>query len=298
MPKSTYIQRYLLLISKIRSAKYISLDDLVDYIQQEMSSYYQTIVSKRTIQRDLRDIRDFDISIEYSKSHNGYYIPEDEEQYSRLEKIFEPFNFLGTLPDFVFVEKTNPNGTEHLHTLIQAIKESRIIDFFYLKYDNSFSHERKVMPYALKEFKKRWYLLAVEIDGDPKEKGLIKTWGLDRIYKLSDTYAKFEKDKRIDINKEFANSFGIYSDRDKVAEEVILSFPPQSGRYNNSFPLHESQEALINNSEEFRIRLFVKITYDFLMELLSQSEFLQVIKPLHLKEKLNEIHQKAIEMNR
>jgi predicted DNA-binding transcriptional regulator YafY len=297
MSKLRYIQRYLLIISKIRSEKYISLEELVDFVQKEMSSYYQADVSRRTIQRDLKDIRDFDISIEYSKMYNGYYIPEDEEQYSILERVFEPFNFLGSLPDFVFTEKRKPNGTEHLHLLIQAIRESRIVNFFYLKYDNSLSHVRKVMPYALKEFKKRWYLLAVEIDGDPKERGMIKTWGLDRICNLKDTKIKFEKDCNLDLNAEFLNSFGIYSDKDKETEEVILSFPPVSGRYNDAFPLHDSQEVLINDKKEFRIKLYIKITYDFIMELLSQSEFVKVITPLHLRKKLNEIHRKAIEIN-
>jgi predicted DNA-binding transcriptional regulator YafY len=68
------------------------------------------------------------------------------------------------------------------------------------------------------------------------------------------------------------------------------------GKYNESFPLHESQETLIDDENEFRIRLRVKITYDFIMELLSQSQSMKVIAPEHLKDKLVEIHREA--MNR
>ena len=90
--------------------------------------------------------------------------------------------------------------------------------------------------------------------------------------------------------------FGIHSDEDKYVEEVILSFTPTSGKYNEALPLHDSQETLIDNENEFRIKVAVKITHDFIMELLSQSENMKVIAPLHLKETLIKIHEKAIDL--
>jgi predicted DNA-binding transcriptional regulator YafY len=195
----------------------------------------------------------------------------------------------------VFREKRKSKGSEHLLSLIYAIKNRLITTFFYLKYDNTVSHVRKVEPYALKEFKGRWYLLAPEIDGKLEERGMIKTWGLDRIKNLNITPKGFNKNSRINIEDEFKNSFGIFSDKDKKVEEVILSFTPMGGKYNESFPLHESQETLIDNDEEFRIKLKVKLTYDFIMELLSQSEKMKVIAPVHLRDALIDIHKRAIE---
>ena len=60
--------------------------------------------------------------------------------------------------------------------------------------------------------------------------------------------------------------------------------------------LHESQVTSIDNEVEFRIKLNVKITYDFIMELLSQSGNMKIIAPNHLKEKMIDIHKKAIEL--
>jgi len=303
MSKVGYIQRYSFIIRKIRSEKYVSLEKLTNFVEESIAYYGDTEIgtSQRTILRDIKDIRDyFDIGIGYSKANNGYYISEDVE--SNLERILEPFDLLGSLyadkklPSFVFTEKRKSKGTEHLFSLIHAIENSFITEFFYLKYDNSFSHVRKVEPYALKEFKGRWYLLAPEIDGKLEERGMIKTWGLDRIKKLDISHKRFNKKAHIDIEKEFKNSFGIFSDRDKRAEEVILSFTPMGGKYNESFPLHESQETLIDNDKEFRIKLNVKITYDFIMELLSQSENMKVIAPIHLREALIDLHKKAIKL--
>ena len=62
------------------------------------------------------------------------------------------------------------------------------------------------------------------------------------------------------------------------------------------YALKESQETLIDDDREFRIRLKVKITYDFIMEILSQSQNMKVIAPVHLKNKVIEIHREAIKM--
>ena len=279
------------------------MEELIDFVKNQVAYFDDRGdigISKSTIRRDLREIRDnFYIEIKYSKAENGYYIPEAEYGLSDFEELCEQLDLLGVfadkkIPNFVFIEKRKTKGTEHLLPLIHAIKNRLVTDFFYLKYDNSYSHTRKVEPYALKKFKDRWYLLAVEIDGKLSERGMIKTWGLDRITNPRITSKIFNRNAAINIEDEFKNSFGIYSDKDKEVEEVILSFTPQGGKYNESFPLHESQKTLIDNEQEFRIKLDVKITYDFIMELLSQSENMKVIAPTHLKDTLIEIHRKAI----
>ena len=305
--KIGYLQRYLIIIQQVRRNKYISMNELINTVQYNISLYddrEKIGISERTIRRDLKEIRDeLGLSIRYSKAENGYYIDESEDDgESYIERMLEPLNLLGAwymdknLPNFLFAEKRKSKGMENLTPLIYAIKNSMITEFLYLKYDNSSQHTRKVEPYALKEFKGRWYLLAMEIGGRIEEKGCIKTWGLDRIQDLYVTHNRFWKKPEFDVEKEFTDAFGIFSDRDKEAEEVILSFTPMGGKYNESFPLHESQETLIDNEHEFRIRLRVKLTYDFIMELLSQSDNMKVIAPLHLKDKLIDIHNEAIKM--
>ena len=304
--KVGYLQRYLIIIEQVRRNKYISMDELVDVVRGKIASYVdpgRVGLSKRSIQRDIKEIKEnLNISIKYSKAENGYYIPVDDDAQSNFEMMAEQLNLLGTLyldknlTSFVFPEKRKPKGMEHLPLLIDAIKNSWITEFFYIKYDNSSQHTRQIEPYALKEFKGRWYLLAMEIDGRPEERGSIKTWGIDRIQNLVVTKNKFWKKPEYDIEKEFADSFGIFSDKDKDVEEVILSFSPVGGKYNESFPLHESQETLIDDDREFRIRLRVKLTYDFIMELLSQSQNMKVLAPAHLRDELIEIHKNAIKM--
>lgn len=304
MSRIGLIHRYLIVIQVISRNKYINMEQLEREVTSRVDYYNNTGtvgISDRTIYRDIKNIREeLGIDIIYSKKENGYYIQEKELEQSDFDRLLEPFDILGSLyadkklPDFVFVEKLRSKGTEHLLSLVHAIERGLIIEFHYLKFNNTSSHTRRVEPYALKEFKGRWYLLAIEIGGRLEELGKIKTWGLDRIQNLYITNSRFKKNARIDIEKEFEDAFGIFADREKGAEEVILSFSSVGCKYNETLPLHKSQEVLIENEKELRVRLNVKLTYDFVMELLSQSEYVTVIKPNHLKKMLINIHEKAL----
>lgn len=305
MSKVGYIQRYLLIIRHIRSHRYISMEELCACVENDLGLYDDSEsigTSSRTIKRDLQEIRKYlGISIDYSKANNGYYIPEDEDQQSDLERVLEPFDLLSSLyaenmlPGFVFPEKRQHKGTEHLYPLIHAIKRSCIVEILYAKFDDTAPQLRVVEPYGLKEYHGRWYLLAKEVHGRIEEAGEIKTWGLDRISHITISSDRFPRDRDVDVETEYQNCIGIYSDKDKPVEEVILSFPPMGGRYHVAHPLHESQEVILANDQEYRIRLQVRITYDFMMELLSQTQDVTVLAPQHLKNELICIYEQAIQ---
>ena len=205
--KVGYLQRYLFIIQRVRRKKYISMDELIDAVKKRIAFGDSVGVSKSTIRRDLKEIRDkFYVEINYSKANNGYYISEDEGL-ADIEMMLEPLNLLSVLyldkklPDFVLTEKRQSRGMEHLPSLIHAIKNSLVTEFFYLKYDRSLQRTRRVEPYALKEFKGRWYLLAVEINGRLEDEGNIKTWGLDRIRDLYVIGNRFWTKYNDDIHK-------------------------------------------------------------------------------------------------
>ena len=63
---------------------------------------------------------------------------------------------------------------------------------------------------------------------------------------------------------------------------IILSFDPVQGKYIKTLPLHEPQELLQDDDEEYRIKLKLYITHDLIMELLSYGSDMNVIKPARL----------------
>lgn len=303
--KIGYLQRWMLIIDKISSCPYISKEELIRVVENEAALYdgagdIGTGIS--TIERDLREIREspyMDISIEYCRRNKGYYIPQNEKSLSKLDRLFELSSLLsfGSLKNVVFIESRDSRGLEYRFTLVSAIRNTKEIVIEYRKFDEwSRGFTRRLQPYALKEFRNRWYLLAIEANGEPGNENCIKTYGLDRIEKLTVTDRKFRKDETLNPNEGFEHCFGIITDKSLEPERVVLSFNTLDGKYHEACPLHKSQKVLVSNEKEVRIELTVKLTFDFIIELLTQSHGMRVIEPLSLKEKLIDIHRDAIEL--
>lgn len=306
MSKLGYIQRYIQIIRIVGSHPYIALNELVERVVDAMLQYDDTGsvgVSERTIKRDISDIRSgLGVSIDYSRSRNGYYIPEDEECLSDLAVVLDRLDLVTSLrarqelSSIIYTEKRKARGTEYLNPLIGAIKRHSVVGFTYVKFDGSEPRRRRVMPYALKEGQGRWYLLAVETTQVEAvtAPGEIKSWGLDRIRDLKLTENHFVPDPDIDVEADFKDSFGVFSNRDVPVEEVILSFSPKEGRYCKAYPIHESQEVLIDNDKEFRIRLRLRITFAFIREILSRIDDVVVIAPARLRDEIKAVCSEAL----
>ncbi len=302
--KVEYIMRWAFIYCKIESSKYITLDELIIAVRNKMEIFSTTFVgiSKRTIERDIQEIKAMGLGIEYSKTKKGYYIPNDEKVDSEFACLRNHFKFLNSfnikehIPNFVLTESREPRGSRHIFSLIHAIENNLIVELDYRKFDNT-SKRRKLKSYGLKEFKGRWYLLAQEIEGKLEERGLIKTWGLDRCFDINITSLKFRPDANLDIKKIFKDCYGIYSNLEEQAEDVILSFTPEIGRFVKADPWHESQEVILENEVEIRIKLHVVISHDFIEQALSLCENMKVISPKSLREKIVQILRKSIEIN-
>ena len=296
MELTDQVRRYLLVYDIIKKRGPISLKELMQEVESRSALFTKDVAcSRSTILRTV-DALKADACVESGRK--GYWLADDQVEDRWLLdslQLLDSIYYDKSIGNFVLSEQTRLKGTEHLRPLVRAIKNSLRVKFRYRKYDNTSEHVRTVEPYAIKEYRRRWYLLAKEVGGRIEEAGEIKTWGLDRIEGLILTGDRFPKDRALDVAEEFRNSTGIYSNRELPVEEVVLSFPPMGGRYNAAFPLHESQETILENDEEFRIRLRVRITYDFVMELLSQTQDMTVIAPQHLKDELTAIYRDAIE---
>ncbi len=145
-------------------------------------------------------------------------------------------------------------------------------------------------PYALKEFKNRWYILSKDL-----KDGKLKTFSLDRMTDLKITTKKFLFPTNFNVNSYYNYSFGIIIPEDEKYKEIILSFTPFQGKYIKSLPLHESQKVLVDNEHEFRVRIDVYITYDLIMELMSFGAELKIIEPQWLVDDVKQRLKKTLE---
>lgn len=283
MSRSEALARYNLIINKLRKAP-ATWSQIQDYLEYE--SEFQECnfnISNRTFQRDRKEIFSlYKIEIKFNFSNKVYYLEESKQQDAneRILEAFDVFNALNIsdrLSEHIHFENRKPLGTEHLHGILHAIKNRLQLKFSYHKYwENNFS-TRTVAPYALKEFKNRWYVLAKDF-GDEN----IKSFALDRISDLEISRKKFSFPIDFDVQEYYQYCFGIITPTKAQAQNVILSFDPHQGNYIKSLPLHPSQKILIDNDEELRISLKLYLTHDFFMELLSFGENLKVLQPKSL----------------
>ena len=291
MSKREAILRYGLIIKKLRkhSATFKEISDFLAF-ESELHSYNFNI-SKRTFHRDLDDIRViYNIDIQYDTSQKVYFIDYEEkgDANQRLIEAFDTlnaFSFLDNYSKYISFEKRNSQGTENLHGLLHAIKNSLNIKFIYKKYWENEQSLRKCEPLALKEFKNRWYLIAKDIKDD-----IIKSFALDRIHNIEITNKHFTPPRNFDVNEYYKYTFGIIGSHGKKPEEIILSFNLIQGKYIKSLPLHETQKIITDTEEKLDISLKLVITYDFIMEILSFGENVKVIKPANLINEMKNIY--------
>jgi len=293
------ILRYFHITNRLRKSP-ATFEEINKYLtQQSEFQGYKFNVSKRQFQRDLSDIGSiFEIDINYDFSRQVYAINEEfqsEISQRRLE-AFDTFNALKigeNTSKSIHFEKRRPQGTEHLFGLLHAINNHLQVRFTYHKFWEDQPTFRTVEPLALKEFKNRWYLIARQFDTETSEM-VIKTFGLDRMTALDITRTKFRDQADFDIDEQFRDCFGIISPGDEEPQEVILSFDADQGNYIKSLPLHDSQQIILDNKIELQIKLFLCVTYDFEMELLSHGEHVKVLKPESLIEIMKVHYSKAL----
>lgn len=290
--------RYMLIINKLSGhQKYVSANELFIYINSQMSARgFVTGMTIRTLQRDINDIDIvFGIEIKNYRGY-GYYIADKTgDTEIRYKELLMNFDLLTSISgdtnseSYIIPEHHRPKGSDQIPILIKAIKGNYVITFKYtLVRQNNKEIEKRVKPYFLKESLGLWYLIAKD------EKDEIKSYGIDRISNIEIKDVIFKKDSSIDPNEFYKNSYGIWDDPEIPIEEVELSYDALDGTFIKVNPLHSSQEILVDNENEFRIKVNIKITNDFIMALLARTRSLTVIKPDHLKKRIRNLYIEAL----
>ncbi len=291
MPKETYLKRYSIILKRIEKspASYEQINKFLETESDIQGRNYS--ISQRSLQRDIKDIYEqFGIEIvNERKGDKRYFIkrkPDTPEYSQRLLEAFQILSAVNASQNFaehVFLETRKPDGLEHFYDLLNAIKNNKIVRLLYRKFHSDEISNKKLLPLALKEAKNRWYLIAE----DTKDKQ-VKTFGLDRISELEITKASFPKKINVNYNELFKNSFGIINPVNRKPEKIQLSFTYQQGQYIKTFSLHKSQAVISENKEEDEVivELFIQITDDFIMELLSYGPDVEIISPMQLRNEI------------
>jgi predicted DNA-binding transcriptional regulator YafY len=296
MSKRESIQRYTLIINYLRRSN-ANFKEIINYLERESEiQEYKFTISKRTFQRDIKDIESmYGIEIKCNKSTGYYSILEEEndnEQLAILE-AFDLYNALSVAKNYnglIQFEQRKPKGTEHIFGILHAIKNQLNVELLYKKNYALNDEKRMVEPIMLKEFKGRFYLIAHD-----HNKNDIRTFGLDRTKKIEITTKHFSKRSHFDVNNYFKNAFGIIAPQDEKPQRVVISFDCEQGKYLQDYPLHHSQKIIIESHTEIQFELNILITYDFMMELFSYGPEIKIISPFSLVENMKSTYRKLLD---
>ena len=302
MSKAGYISRYAILLKKLRQRPYSTFEELQDYVLREAEfmvdrdDQLNIGFSKRTFQRDLKEIRNlFGIKIEYSTSRKGYYIVDDTYEnlnFQRMLEAYDVFNLLqksGEYREHLYFEERRALGTEYLASLLSSIKNRTMLELEYKKFAEDTSSKRAIKPYALKEYANRWYLI-----GEDTKDGVIKTFGLDRIVSVGLTKVKFVLPDDFSMEERYRNAFGIITEDGVEAEDIVLSFKKKYGTMAKTLPFHPSQELLIDTKDELRIKIHIVPAFDFINEILSWGDDVKVLQSKSLIKQVKNRLKKAL----
>ena len=295
MPKETFIARYSLIIKRLEKSS-ATFEEIANYLQQESELQDRNFeISKRTFQRDLKDIES-QLGIEIVNERKGdkkYRIVEKSDYKVHSQRLMESYQVTNAIhasqvySEYVFLENRQPKGLEHFSGLFYSIQNKRILKFTHYKYWDETVTERTVHPLALKESQGRWYLLAV----DTKDNRL-KTFGLDRMDDLEIMKTVFRNKYSYNLKTMFDNCFGILKLEESKPMTIQLSFEYEQGQYVKNYPIHHSQK-VVSEEDHVILELYVGITHDFVMELLSYGTDMKVLKPKSLINLVKKGHEDA-----
>ena len=292
----------LLILTKLRQReRFVPRRELLDYVNSRIEERYgYRGITGRTLERDIADIAElFGISISFNRTRQGYFIRENYGDYDeRICELMMNFDLLNAidrdqnLSSFVLAEHHRPLYSEWLIPLVKAIHALHPVEFDYVNYRNDCAEKHfSVLPHFLKESNQRWYLLAY--DG-----ATMKTFGIDRIRGLEIREdVTFERNTDISVADLFNDSYGLWDDPSIPVEDIELKYDALDGRFVKSAPIHRSQRILADTPDGLRISLRLRITNDFVMELLSRSRSLEVVKPQHLRERIRHVYEEALKRN-
>ena len=176
----------------------------------------------------------------------------------------------------IFLEEV-PSARDYLSLAVEALKEKQCLRFDYAPYSRSTpTRDVIVEPYFLKLFKQRWYLTG----NVPTDKA-IKTYALDRMISPVLTGINYSIPDDFDAESYFRDSFGIIFTQGEV-KNIMLKVDSRQAKYFRALPLHHSQQELIHDTYSI-FTYKMKITADFIQELLSHGSSVMVMQPPELR---------------
>ena len=282
------------IVNALRKYQRLTLNEMSElWVAEEVAAGKPLPRSSFNKYRD--DILDmFGLIIECDKSYHYYIsnlsvIESDQSKQWQLSTLTTSLTLResSTIKDSIILENV-PAGYEFLPVILQAIRQTRTISMGYQKFGCE-PYTKPVDPYAVKLFRQRWYMLA-----DNHER--ISIYSLDRMFSAKITDTHFHRPTDFSPAEYFVEYFGTMTDGTPM-EHVVLKAYGKMANLLRTLPLHISQREVESGEGYAIFSLDIRPTIDFISELMSKTDGLDVLAPANLKAKIRKIMKDALERN-
>lgn len=276
------LNRYIWIIDTIRRYGRISRRELNDCWARSPYSNGEHEIPRRTFFNYRKAIEElFSLSIECDPSTYDYYLVEPDKDRitdwlldsSATNNVLQGSREVASR---ILLESV-PSAREFLAPIIEALKLNRLVKFDYHPYNRSQpSRDVVLAPYFLRIYRQLWY-----VTGRNTRDGKVKTYSLDRMLNMTIQPDTFTLPADADPVEYFRDSFGVMVTQGKP-RTVKLKVDSRQAKYFRALPLHVSQQEMV--SDDYSIFTYkLRITPDFVAELLSHGPRITVISPPELK---------------
>ena len=287
-------KHYVWLVNTLRNRKRLTLKELQElWVQDEVAEGNPLPRSSFYKYRDaILDM--FGLIIDCNNAHQ-YYISNPAEVDSDQMKQWMlstlttglTLSDSSAIKDSIILENV-PAGYEFLPVILQAIRQSRTIMMGYRKFGCD-GYTKPVNPYAVRLFRQRWYMLAD--NGDHTA-----VYSLDRMLSAVLTDDHFVRPAGFSPQAYFSEYFGVMVDGTPMEHVVVRAY----GKMTNllrTLPLHASQYELESRDGYTDFEMHIRPSIDFVSELLSKIDGLDVLESASLRAKIRGILEEALRRN-
>lgn len=291
------VQEYIWLINIIHRMRGITFAEISTRWENTSYSNGRTF-SRTTFNRHRDAIMDiFGINIACDRRTNGYYIENDEvfnahSVQNWMISTLSVNNIISQsfgIQDRILLENI-PSGGTFLELIIKAMKNSRMISAEYRRYGSDVCTKFLMMPYCVKLFRQRWYVLCRH------RNGRMGVFSLDRFAHLEVSEQKFVIDPDFNAAEYFSECFGIVSEVNAPAERIVIRAFGSERFALRDLPLHHNQREIFEGEDYSDFEITMRPTFDFSAHLLSRGIMAMVIEPQWLADEIRDMHREAAEM--
>ena len=289
-----YFKSYIWLLETLQSRGPLTLAQLRELWEHSAVNEDGRDLAPRTFANHVAAIADiFGIDITCDRRNNTYYIENDDDLDGNglrswmLDALSmnSLLNESASIKDRIIFEDV-PSSHQFLASIIQAIRDNRMIRVHYKGYRMEEDRFFDIEPYFIREFKRRWYLYGhKDYDKDRKP----HMYALDRMLSVEVLSDTFKMPEEINAREWFKTIYGVRKYADMKIQRVLIRAYGKQARYFRSLPLHSSQEEVETHRDYSVFSYYLAPDYDFIQDVLGFGDKVEVLEPASLREGFKQI---------